>query len=116
QLAVHLKNLTQDSPSRKMYSWNAVANDYRQLASIAYAAGESILECRRLLVECARAYLEVVKLRGNGSQSAPAWTPTEYSTANSCSTFLVICRAFSACDMDLAKALAPWVGDPENAQ
>src|SRR5262245_15376789 len=91
QLTVDLENLPKAPPTRRMYAWDAVANDYRQLMPVAYAAGEPLEQCRRLLTECAKAYLEVVKLRGNGSQPSEDWMPPkEYATGNSRSTFVAI--------------------------
>jgi hypothetical protein len=116
QLARHLSSGHDVAPTRRMYVWDSLANDYRQLALLAYAAGGSCEHCRKLFIESARAHLELVKLRGDGSESRPDWTPPpEYATGNSRSTFEAICRAFVGCDWELARLLAPWVWDPEGS-
>lgn len=115
QLTADLANLPSFAPAREIYGWAALANDYRNLAMVAYAAGDSPDECRRLLRECARAHLEMVKRRGNGAAREPGVPPpAEYATGNSWETFVAVCMALAACDWDLAANLAPWIWDPPN--
>jgi hypothetical protein len=100
--------------ARRIYSWDSLANGYARLAAVAYAAGDSLDACRKFLRESAIAHLELVKLRGNGTESGADWiSPAEYSTGNSRSTFMAICSALASGDRTLATTLAPWVWDPE---
>jgi hypothetical protein len=117
-LARHLAALQDATEARRIHAWNSVAHDRRQLALVLYATGEPLGVCRRLLLESARAHLEVVRLRGTEQSAAndPRFVPpTEYSKGNSRVTYLAICMALIGGDMDLARALAPLVWDPPDA-
>jgi len=111
----HLLSTRTAPPERLEYAWAALANDYRELACVAYAAGDPLDAVRNLLVAWSRAHLEVVKCRGTGQSGAAAPPPKEYSTGNSRSTYLAMCAALAAADRATARSLAPFVWDPPHA-
>ena len=114
-LAQHLDAIQKALPNRQIFAWQAVANDYRQLALVLYASGEPVDTVRGLLCDAARAHLGMVRLRGN-EQSGCEPTALDYSVGNSCSTYRAICEALLAHDLDLAQVLATFVWDPPEAR
>lgn len=114
-LAKHVAALPEAPEERRLYAWAAVENDYRQLSLISYAEGQPLERVRSLLLKSARAHLQVVSLRGTAPATG-AEPPDGYSTGNSRSTYLAICRSMAAGDVGLARELAPFLWDPAKAR
>jgi hypothetical protein len=115
-LARHLAAIPNSSEERLLYAWNAVAGDYRHLAFLFYSAGESLDRVRSLLVETARAHLMMASLRGGENGDSTPNKLSDYSTGNSRDTYLAICMALTAGELDIARSLAPLVWDPADAR
>jgi len=113
-LSLHLAAIPKTSPDRLVFAWHAVANDYRQLALVLYGSGGPVENVRQLLLDAARAHLEMVRLRGSGEFPSKL-SLRDYSIGNSRATYLAICMALLAHELDLARALAPLVWDPPAA-
>jgi hypothetical protein len=110
----HLALTKTAPPERLVYAWDAVANDYRELACVGYAAGDPLDRVRVLLEGSSRAHLELVRRRG--ADEGDANTAREYATGNACSTYEAICGALAVGDRATARALAPLVWDPPGAE
>lgn len=115
-LARHLAAIPNTPEERLLYAWNAVANDYHHLALVLYSAGEPLDRVRSLLAETARAYLKMASLRGGETDDSTPDKLSDYSTGNSRDTYLAICMALTAGELDIARSLAPLVWDPADAR
>ena len=116
QLVKH-RLMTKSVPhERLVYAWHAVSNDWRQLAMVRYAAGDSFEEVRSALHDAARAHLQLTLRRKSDNGVSQTNEHSDYATGNSRSTYLAICMALIVRDPDLARSLACNLWDPPNAR